>query len=177
MNKKTYIKAVLREMHTNKRNKQRIKEDLSMRIDDMLEHDLYCNIEEEMGKPEDLAIELMQGFDENYEATFVSAGWKPFEYKSKVTLFGLPLVHIKTGGRYGTSVAKGVIAIGDVAMGVVSVGGVSIGLLSLGGVSIGLLSLGGVALGGLTLGGVAIGLYALGGVSIGILQALGVITV
>lgn len=90
-----------------------------------------------------------------------------YEYKSKRTLWGLPLVHIHTGS--GFRVAKGIIAIGNISIGVVSIGGLSFGLCSLGGLSMGLLvSLGGVSLGSLALGGLAIGGIALGGVAIGV---------
>lgn len=113
------------------------------------------------------------------------------EYKSKVELFGLPLIHICSGmdpvtGRPKT--AKGIIAIGNVACGVfafggmalggVTVGGMSLGLFSCGGLAIGLLlaigggaiggfAWGGVAVGGVSLGGVAAGLYAFGGAAFG----------
>ena len=90
-----------------------------------------------------------------------------FEYKSKLTLFGLPLVHICfSNGR--PCVAKGVLAAGNIALGVFSLGGISAGLFSLGGVSAGLLlSLGGLSVGGLSIGGLAIGLFALGGLAVG----------
>jgi tRNA A-37 threonylcarbamoyl transferase component Bud32 len=100
-----------------------------------------------------------------------------YEYRSKRTLWGLPLVHIATGLDPATGrlrVAKGIIAIGDravgvialggAALGVIAVGGGAIGLLALGGGAIGLLlALGGGALGGIAVGGGAAGLVALGG--------------
>ena len=98
-------------------------------------------------------------------------GWR-YEYKSKRTLFGLPLVHIKLGR--GLCWARGIIAIGNVATGVAALGCVSAGLLSLGGAALGLLALGGCALGGMAVGGVAIGLAAWGGVSVGVLAVGGV---
>ena len=82
--------------------------------------------------------------------TIVNNYYTPFhyEYKSKRTLFGLPLVHIRLGHR-GMGVAKGILAIGNVAVGVFTLGGFSFGLLSVGGLSFGLLfSLGGWAIGG-----------------------------
>lgn len=84
-----------------------------------------------------------------------------FEYRSRRTLFGLPLVHIHLG--CGRSVATGILAIGNVARGAVAIGGVSAGLIAVGGVSAGLLfSLGGLAVGFLALGGLAVGYLALG---------------
>lgn len=89
-----------------------------------------------------------------------------YEYKSKRTLFGLPLVHVNLGHR--DHWARGIIAIGNIATGFVALGGVAVGLLSLGGVSFGLLlALGAVALGGVAIGGVALGLLAWGGIALG----------
>lgn len=94
-----------------------------------------------------------------------------FEYRSRRTLFGLPLVHIHLGR--GRSVATGILAIGNVARGAVAIGSVSAGLIAVGGVSAGLLfSLGGLAVGFLALGGLAVGYLALGGLAVGI-YALG----
>lgn len=98
-----------------------------------------------------------------------------FEYKSKTTVFGVPLVHINIGL---FAVAKGIIAIGPIAIGVVSIGVIAIGLiacacLALGGAALGaiaggLLSFGGVAVGVIAFGGVAIGVMSYGGCSIGL---------
>jgi len=100
------------------------------------------------------------------------------EYRSRLALFGLPLVHI----RYdtpddGAGWARGWIAVGDRAMGVlfamgaisigtVSIGGAAVGALAVGGVAAGPLAFGGVAFGGLALGGAALGLFAIGGFAV-----------
>lgn len=99
--------------------------------------------------------------DSPFRAVYLPA--QHFEYRSKRTLFGLPLVHICLGnGKLCT--AKGILAIGNIALGVFALGGLSAGLFSIGGISLGLLfSLGGLSMGGLTLGGVSVGLFALGG--------------
>lgn len=89
-----------------------------------------------------------------------------YEYKSKITINQLPLLHINLGR--GRHVAKGVIAIGNIAIGFFSLGCVALGFLSLGAISLGLLAFGGVALGGICLGGLSIGYLALGGLAIGI---------
>ena len=105
-----------------------------------------------------------------------------YEYRSKRTLFGLPLVHVNCGS--GNRWARGIVAVGNVATGVVALGGVSLGLFTLGGVSVGLLlalgavsigitAVGGVALGALAWGGVAIGWLAVGGLSLGVYAAGG----
>ena len=108
-----------------------------------------------------------------------------YEYKSKRTLFGLPLVHINCGP--GIHWARGIIAIGDIATGLVALGGIAVGLVGLGALSLGLLlalgaltagiiSIGGVALGLFTLGGVAVGWLSVGGISCGVYAAGGVVT-
>lgn len=90
-----------------------------------------------------------------------------YEYKSRRTLFGLPLVHICLGHR-GMGVARGIFAVGNIAVGFFALGGISLGLFSLGGVSLGLLlALGGLSVGGIAIGGCAVGLLALGGGAIG----------
>lgn len=112
-----------------------------------------------------------------------SERWR-YEYKSRRTLFGLPLVHVNLG--HGSHWARGIIAIGDIATGVVALGGIAVGLFSLGGVSLGLLlalgalslgavSIGGVALGVLAWGGVAVGWLAIGGVGAGVYAAGGIV--
>lgn len=104
-----------------------------------------------------------------------------FEYRSKRTLLGLPLVHACSGlgpdGKrrvakgwfaYG-DIAYGVIAVGGVAVGVISMGGVAIGLIGLGGAALGLVGFGGVVVGGLTFAGLGIGYWAIGGCAVGYL--------
>lgn len=104
-------------------------------------------------------------------------GWRPvYEYKSRRTLWGVPLVHINLGP--GLRRAKGIIAVGTVAQGIVAVGCVSLGVVAVGCISVGLitlacltvgllLSMGCIAVGGVALGGIAVGWFALGGVALG----------
>ena len=112
-----------------------------------------------------------------------------FEYRSRATLFGLPLVHWRSFGkvrRPGEKVqpAVGWIACGEraygilyasggIAVGGISTGGLSIGLLSFGGLSLGLLAFGGFAIGAVALGGGAIGGVASGGMALGWYAAMG----
>ncbi len=92
-----------------------------------------------------------------------------YEYKSRASVGGLPLIHINLGR--GVYKAKGILAIGNIAVGVISLGLISIGLFSVGLLSIGLLlAIGNIALGGLALGGIAIGGVALGGLSVGVIS-------
>lgn len=91
-----------------------------------------------------------------------------YEYKSRRTVAGLPLIHINIG--QGLYKARGILAIGTMARGVVSLGVVSAGLISLGAVSAGLISIGALALGLLlAAGGAAVGTVAAGGLAMGIL--------
>src|SRR6478609_3283513 len=94
-----------------------------------------------------------------------------FEYRSRLKVFGLPLVHVVRGidpssGRRPTAV--GIIAIGQVAVGVVAIGQVAIGGISLGQAAIGL---------GWGIGQLAFGLMAAGQVAAGLLGAAGQLAV
>lgn len=94
------------------------------------------------------------------------------EYKSSLSVFGIPLMHIQFGTpEYGEPAAIAWIAGGSKAYGVifawgliavapVSVGVISIGVFSIGAVGIGLLSFSGVAIGILAFGASAIGYKA-----------------
>jgi hypothetical protein len=100
-----------------------------------------------------------------------------YEYRSKVELFGLPLIHISNGYDPETMrprVAKGVLAIGNVAIGVFAMGGIALGGFTLGGMSLGLVALGGLSIGVIALGGGTLGLiFAGGGLAISTGYALG----
>lgn len=89
-------------------------------------------------------------------------------YKTKITLLGIPLVHIATSkkdqGRYKRGIAKAWIAIGDVSFGIIlSIGGVAFGSVAIGGLAVGIFSLAGLAFGIFAFGGGAIGILATGG--------------
>jgi tRNA A-37 threonylcarbamoyl transferase component Bud32 len=95
------------------------------------------------------------------------------DYRSKRTVFGLPLVHVASGidpltGR--GRVAKGIIAIGDSAVGLIAIGGQALGGLAFGGLAVGLVSFGGLAVSlFLAIGGMALGGCAFGGLAIGVI--------
>lgn len=104
------------------------------------------------------------------------------EYKSKKTLWGLPLWHIAKNARGIIAVglnARGIISIGLRSCGVVSVGVLSMGIISIGTLSLGLLfslglfsvalliSVGTIAAGVLTVGAISFGAFSLGAVAIG----------
>lgn len=98
--------------------------------------------------------------------------WR-YEYKSKRTLWGMPLVHINLCAN-GFCWARGVVAIGNIATGLISVGAISAGLFSFGALSAGLLASGAMALGAVSIGAVAVGLLAWGAVSLGLVSIGGV---
>src|SRR5438309_506527 len=65
-----------------------------------------------------------------------------FEYRSRTSLGGWPLIHICLGVDPATMrprVAKGIVAIGNVAVGGVAIAGLACGLVTVGGASFGLL--------------------------------------
>ena len=98
-----------------------------------------------------------------------------YEYKSKRTLWGLPLVHIRFKNNSLVR-AKGIIAVGNVATGVVAVGAFSAGIVSLGVLSAGLLlSIGCLSVGLLSAGCMAAGIVAAGGFAFGWLGLGGIV--
>ena len=90
-----------------------------------------------------------------------------YEYKSKKTFNGVPLVHINIG--IGKT-AKGIVAVGFKSVGVVSIGLLSIGVVSIGLLALGLLSLGMLGVGFFGFGVFALGLFSGGAISIGIIS-------
>ncbi|ENK1244165.1 helix-turn-helix transcriptional regulator [Clostridium botulinum] len=98
-----------------------------------------------------------------------------YEYKSKKTLFGLPLVHINIGR--GFKKAKGIISIGNISYGIISLGVISFGILSCGLVSIGLITLAILSIGLLlAIGVMSAGIFSIGAISIGIFS-LGAVSI
>lgn len=110
----------------------------------------------------------------------------PWEYRSRATFLGLPLVHCRGGKHPGekSKAAIGWIAFGEVAYGIlfasggvavggISTGGLCFGIISIGGVGIGLFAFGGMALGAVAMGGAAIGWIAGGGIAVAWHAALG----
>lgn len=90
-----------------------------------------------------------------------------YEYTSKRTVCGVPLVHIRIG-KGGT--AKGIVAIGYKSVGVISIGLISIGLLSFGLLALGVLGLGILGVGIFGFGTFALGLFSGGAISVGIIS-------
>lgn len=112
----------------------------------------------------------------------VREGW---EYRSKLELLGLPLIHFRFNrldGRRtpvkawlaGGECAFGLLfAFGGLAVAPLSFGGIAIGLIPWGGAALGLFVIGGFAFGGWAFGGIALGWQAFGGCAIGLDAAMG----
>ncbi len=90
-----------------------------------------------------------------------------YEYKSKRTFCGVPLIHINIGSG---KTAKGIVAVGFKSIGVVSIGLLSMGLLSFGLLALGFFGLGMLGIGFLGIGAFALGLFSIGAISIGIIS-------
>lgn len=89
-----------------------------------------------------------------------------YEYKSKKTICGLPLLHINLGK--GLRRAKGIIAIGNISCGIISTGFISLGIFSLGFLSIGLISIALLAIGFLlSIGTISLGVFSIGAIAVG----------
>jgi hypothetical protein len=113
-----------------------------------------------------------------------------FEYCSRISLMGLPLVRIRLGGpraaRYkpvkawiavGDVAFGGLFAMGGIAVAPVAFGGIAIGGVLFGGFGVGILAYAGFALGVWTMGGMVAGLEAIGGCAVAWKAAVGGIAV
>jgi hypothetical protein len=179
-----FIKEVVNHIVAEDRIKERISKDLYLHIQEASQQEDINTVLRKMGTPEAVAKEFMDTIYEDKSEVIEklieekvkndSLKNEYYEYKSKITILDLPLVHIKFRRRYmgmgfgRPALAKGIIAMGDMAIGVISVGGVAIGGLSFGGVCLGAVAFGGAAIGGLAMGGFALGVLAIGGFAAGL---------
>jgi hypothetical protein len=102
-----------------------------------------------------------------------------FEYRSRISIFGIPLVHIcsKTDPETGrVKPAKGIIAVGPRAIGLVAAGAVTNGVFSAGAVAMGMFAAGAIAIGGVATGAIAAGGVTRGAVLMGVIDAGGAVT-
>ncbi len=94
-----------------------------------------------------------------------------YEYRSRWSLLGLPLVHIRIGDRFDVvrPPVKAWIAIGSShAVGVIfASGGVAVAPISFGGIAIGLLPYGALTVGAFAMGAISLGIWSYGGMAIG----------
>ena len=117
---------------------------------------------------------------EHFRSPADQIGSKAGEFRSKASLFGVPLVHIRFASAEADSrPVFGWIAGGDRACGILFAWGAwAVGFISVGAVSVGVFSLGALGVGVIGLGAVGVGLLAAGAMSIGVdawgsLSALG----
>lgn len=110
-----------------------------------------------------------------------------FEYRSRASLCGLPLIHARLGATWTSQreavkawvaiaddLAIGVIfAFGGMAIAPISFGGFALGGIVFGGFGVGVLCYAGFAVGAWAIGGFALGLLALGGCAAGWTAAAG----
>lgn len=90
-----------------------------------------------------------------------------YEYKSRITVKDIPLVHINYG--FGGYRAKGIVAIGNISTGLLSIGIIAKGFISMGVLSAGLLAFGVLSIGLFAVGCIALGLIAIAGIAVGIM--------
>jgi hypothetical protein len=94
-----------------------------------------------------------------------------YEYRSRTSLLGLPLVHIRFGGNLTSrhTPVRAWIAVADIAVGrILAVGGIALAPLAVGGFVIGGLSFGGIGAGIGCYGGFALGVWVMGGLVVGL---------
>jgi hypothetical protein len=189
-----YVEQVMQFIEASPADKARIKRDLRTHLEERAEVEGLTFMLRSLESPEETAREFSDNLQESPSNRVleellslrrdIREMTEPYyEYKSARTLFGLPLVHVKVRrqwrgyGNHNTkmSVAKGIIAIGEVSIGFLSIGAIALGGICIGGLSAGLLTFGGFALGLLlALGGVAVGTIAMGGVAVGLVALGGV---
>lgn len=132
------------------------------------ELDKIVAISEMLGVSTDYLLkESVEGYQEQRMAQGRQQSTFHYEYKSKKTFRGIPLVHVNIGLRPVR--AKGVIAIGNAAQGIIAIGIVGLGIITLAPVGVGLLfAFGACVLGGIAFGSLAVGVIAGGALSTGI---------
>jgi RNA polymerase sigma factor (sigma-70 family) len=105
---------------------------------------------------------------EEYDGKYPEAA---YEYRSRLSLFGLPLVHVRLGDRFDVmrGPVKAWIAIGSShAVGVIfASGGLAVAPICFGGIAIGLVPFGAIALGVFPMGAISLGVWAFGGLAFG----------
>ena len=144
-----------------------ISDFFEVKIDDMI-----SGSSKETAEPEDNKT----GGDE--ETSDPSRGFH-CEYRSRLSVHGLPLLHINYG--FGDYRARGIIAVGNISSGVLSIGLLAKGIISVGVISVGFLAIGVLSLALFAVGCVAAGLISVAGIALGIMTlgglALGVVSI
>jgi RNA polymerase sigma factor (sigma-70 family) len=100
----------------------------------------------------------------------MNAARPPWEYRSKIVLFGLPFIHVRVSAGLTVPIVpvRAWIASGDIALGLLfASGNLAIAPVSIGASAIGLVSFGGCAVGLISLGGFSVGLWSFGALAFG----------
>ncbi|HUK83368.1 MAG TPA: sigma-70 family RNA polymerase sigma factor [Verrucomicrobiae bacterium] len=121
---------------------------------------------------------------QEYAGRFPAPAW---EFRSRWTLLGLPLVHIRIGDRFdvikkpvtawiavgGKYAVGALLAFGEFAIAPVSIGWCAVGLVPFGGVALAPFAIGAFSVGVWSIGGLALGWEAYGACAIGWKAAMG----
>ncbi|MCM1122920.1 MAG: helix-turn-helix domain-containing protein [Eubacterium sp.] len=144
-----------------------ISEMFMVSTDYLLKENIERQSAEELGGAVRAGMNNVGGGYTQGQQVIVQRSTFSYEYKSKKTFMGLPLVHVHFGLK--PLRAKGIIAIGNVAQGIIAVGIVGLGVVTLAPVGIGLLlAVGMLVVGGMSFGTFAVGVIAGGAVSVGV---------
>lgn len=163
----SYTNKVVDRIGCDRKTSKKIREDLLdtliMKSSETGEDDPYIL----MGDVDEVAEEFRESLNikENCYNFSLYGRRMHYEYKSKINILGMPLVHVVNG----RGIAKGIFAVGPIAIGMFALGILPIGIISFGVIAIGLLgSLGATALSPIfSLGGIAVSYYlSFGGIAI-----------
>jgi len=143
---------------------------IDVRLDEVVLRALEKNPERRYAQASQIktAVETIAKTPSSQHTATAGSQWpnQGVDYRSKATLFGLPLLHVTSGVDPRTGRAR-------VARGVVAIGGIAQGILAFGGMAMGGIAIGGVAMGVFAFGGCTLGLMAFGGLAIALIAALG----
>jgi hypothetical protein len=147
----------------------------SRAVDGNIDEIVFRALEKERGRRQQSAGEFktqIEGLASMPASTQRSLAlrFQSFEYKSKHTIFGRPLLHVTQGIDPTTGekrVARGFFAFGEIAHGVFAFGGYARGWFAFGG----------LAVGGVAIGGLSFGLISWGGLALALLLAVGALSV
>lgn len=150
-----YVHAVMRNLYLKNEYRQQVAEDLRAHIAEAIRERSIDEVLEDLGHPRKIAAEIMEAYEDDYEkmgflnAIAYAQQVQNFDVQSAAKIGDWPLVHIATGyNKAGEkSVARGIIAFGDVAIGCVAMGSVALGVVAFGAISAGVIALGAVAAG------------------------------
>ncbi len=140
------------------------------RLDEVVLHALEKNPTRRYQQVSELRLQLEEIAGVSSKLSPEAGRKLSYEYRSKTTLFGLPLLHMAIGVNPATGrqrSARGIIALGSAPRGVIAFGDFAVGVVACGIVSIGVVSISVMAVGVVALGSAAVGLvFAVGGVAL-----------